>query len=120
MGKDKGRLPWAQRAQADPNARRAPAQPSVASSRLPKVFYGTHRTRSHTATGDVWVFEDEGGEGDSAGLAAFFDLESNNGDVYLRFPRGMALYATVDVSHTQDLSNANWAKVSIDWQEVSH
>lgn len=93
---------------------------TVASSRLPKVFYGTHRTRSHTATGDVWVFEDEGGEGDSARLAAFFDLESNNGDVYLRFPRGMALYATVDVSHTQDLSNANWAKVSIDWQEVSH
>lgn len=92
---------------------------TVASSRLPKVFYGSHTTRSETASADVWQFDDVLGDGEYAGLAAFKELEQHNGNVYLRFPFGDSLLATVDTSHSASANDNNWANVSIAWQEVS-
>lgn len=92
---------------------------SVASSRLPKVFYGTHATRSASATADVWQFDDIMGDGDYASIAAFRVLEAYNGNVWLRFPFGDSFLATVDTSHDSSTSSKNWANVSIDWQEVA-
>ncbi len=92
---------------------------TVASSRLPKVFYGTHATRSATASADVWQFNDVMGDGDSASLAAFKELEAWNGNVWLRFPFGDAFLATVDTEHDASAESNNWASVSVAWQEVS-
>lgn len=59
------------------------------------------------------------GDGDLASLAAFIELENHNGDVWLRFPFGDLILATIDTSHDMDTGSRNWASVSIDWQEVS-
>ena len=92
---------------------------TVASNDLPKVFYGTHRTREATASADVWAFRDLLGDGDSASLAAFVALENHNGNVRMRFPFGDSILATIDTSHSMDTGSKNWASVSVAWQEVA-
>ena len=91
---------------------------TVASSKYPKVFYGTHFERSGTITADVFWAHDVLGYGEEAMLSSIEALKEHAGIVRLRLPYADSFNADVDISTDRSTGTYNIASVSIEWRRT--
>lgn len=90
----------------------------VASSAFPKVFFGTHKSRTGSITADV-MHTDVFRQGGKALIEAAELLKEYNGSVFMRKPGGVRLLVVCNTRVSLDATRSKSASVVIDWEAVS-